>query len=318
MPERGTPGAIEIAPPDIRPYAAGNTGVPYVHTFRARASGPHVLVTAIVHGNELCGAVALDHFLRSGLRPRRGTLSLAFCNVDAYQRFDAAQPTRSRFVDEDFNRIWADDILDGGQDSTEKRRARVLRPIVAEADLLLDIHSMQSEAAPLTLSGPLARGRELARAITLPKAVFTDPGHAAGPRMRDYRGFTDPASARNALLVECGQHWKADTAVTAVQVLYAFLGAAGTLNADDIAPFVPAAPPRQNFFEVTDVVTVRTDRFRFLMPLSTHDVIPKAGTPIATDGDATVVTPHDDCVVVMPSLWPIMGATAVRLARRIG
>ena len=56
---------MELTPPDISPYKAGNTGVNYFTTFEAAAPGPHVLITAVVHGNELCGAIALDHLFRA-------------------------------------------------------------------------------------------------------------------------------------------------------------------------------------------------------------------------------------------------------------
>ncbi len=75
---------IEIAAPDITPYKAGNTGIDYVTTMDSGKPGPHVMVTAVVHGNELCGAIALDYFFKTGLRPRAGKLTLAFCNVEAF------------------------------------------------------------------------------------------------------------------------------------------------------------------------------------------------------------------------------------------
>ena len=132
--------AIELTAPDIEPYRAGNTGAEYVTTFDSGIPGPHVLVTALTHGNEICGAIALDRLFRAGLHPRHGKLTLAFDNVAAYQSFDRRVPTASRFVDEDFNRLWAPATLDGERQSTELARARALRPVVDEADFLLDIH----------------------------------------------------------------------------------------------------------------------------------------------------------------------------------
>ena len=137
--------AVELTPPDIEPYRSGNTGIEYVTTFDSGTGGPHVLVTALTHGNEICGAIALDRLFRAGLRPRQGRLTLAFDNVDAYRHFDPRVPVASRFVDEDFNRLWAPGTLDGPRRSTELARARTLRPVVDAADFLLDIHSMQSQ-----------------------------------------------------------------------------------------------------------------------------------------------------------------------------
>ena len=55
---------IELEAPDISAYKRGNTGIDYVHQFDSGKNGPHVMISAIVHGNELCGAVALDNLFR--------------------------------------------------------------------------------------------------------------------------------------------------------------------------------------------------------------------------------------------------------------
>ena len=43
---------VELIAPDITSYKSGNIGVDYVHTFDSRKEGPHVFVSAVVHGNE--------------------------------------------------------------------------------------------------------------------------------------------------------------------------------------------------------------------------------------------------------------------------
>ncbi len=50
---------IELEAPDIAPYRAGNTGIDYVTTLDSGRDGPHVMLSALVHGNEICGAIAL-------------------------------------------------------------------------------------------------------------------------------------------------------------------------------------------------------------------------------------------------------------------
>ncbi|MEO0993575.1 MAG: succinylglutamate desuccinylase, partial [Pseudomonadota bacterium] len=79
---------VELEAPDISANAPGNTGVPYMWSWAAAAPGPHAMVTALVHGNELCGAIALDWLMRREVRPVRGRLSVGFLNVEAYARFD--------------------------------------------------------------------------------------------------------------------------------------------------------------------------------------------------------------------------------------
>ena len=108
-----TPFPVELDAPDIQPHRRSGTGTDFIHTFESGKPGPHVMVNALTHGNEICGAIAVDRLLREGLRPTRGTLTLAFANVEAYSRFDRERPFATRFVDEDFNRVWTPSTLDG-------------------------------------------------------------------------------------------------------------------------------------------------------------------------------------------------------------
>ena len=307
--------AVELKAPDITPYREGNTGIPYATTFRAAAPGPHVMVNALVHGNELCGAIALDTLFRANIRPRRGTLTLSFANVAAYERFDPANPAASRFVDEDFNRVWSPDVLGGSRDTVETRRAREMRPLIDTVDLLLDIHSMQRLSHPLALCGPTRKGRALARAMRVPVYVVSDQGHKAGVRLRDYAGFGTEDGAKCAALVECGQHWKADSARVAIQSALRFLLAVEAITPEDAAPLLEDNPPAQRFIEVTHAVTIAHEPFVFTEPYVGLEVVPKAGTVIARDGAEAVRTPYDSCVLVMPSMRLTKGLTAVRLGR---
>ncbi|MFO0997623.1 MAG: M14 family metallopeptidase [Alphaproteobacteria bacterium] len=309
---------VELEAPDITPYRTGNTGIDYVTTFRARASGPHVMVNALTHGNELCGAIALDRLFRHDIRPKRGTLTLSFANVAAYEAFDPKNPTASRFVDEDFNRVWSEDMLEGPRDSTELRRARVMRPIVDAVDILLDIHSMQRLSAPLSLAGPTAKGRALATRMGVPVTVVSDEGHAAGVRLRDYAAFADPASSKSAALVECGQHWKRETAAVAIESLFRFLLCLDVIDREVAAEHLPPTPPPpQRYIEVTHAITITDEPFVFTAPYDGLEVIERAGTVIARDGQREVCTPYDRCVLVMPSQRLSRGLTAVRLGRYV-
>ena len=311
---------IELSPPDIEAYRTGNTGVEYVTTFDSGMPGPHVLVTALTHGNEICGAIALDRLFCAGLRPRRGKLTLGFDNVSAYRNFSPRVPTASRFVDEDFNRLWSPATLDGPRQSTELARARALRPIVDAADFLLDIHSMQYATAPLMLAGTLDKSLALARRVGIPELIMCDAGHAAGPRMRDYGGFSDPASPKTALLIESGQHWERRAAEVATDVMLRFLITLDTLTREDALPLAGPdfdAQPRQRIIQVTDAVTITGDNFEFAGDFRGLEVLGVKGTLIGRDDGREVRTPYDHCVLIMPSRRLAKGQTAVRLGRYI-
>jgi predicted deacylase len=306
---------LEIEPVDISGLRKGNVGIDYVHRYESGRGGPHVMVNALMHGNELCGAHAIAWLLHSLTGPVRGTLTLSFANVAAYESFDPADPTASRFVDEDMNRLWTAEVLDGERHSAELTRARAMRPAVAEADFLLDIHSMQLDCAPLMLSGLPEKGRILARSVAIPPTIVADRGHDAGRRMRDYEHFGDPADARAALLVECGQHWRQSSVDVAKQCLVRFLDQFDMLPGGFVEEHRGPTPPRPRIIEVVGPYTIRTDEFRFVEPFNGLEVIEKAGTVIGYDGAEPVATPHDACVLIMPSRRLRPGQTAVRLGR---
>lgn len=306
---------VELSAPDIERWRAGNTGLPFFWTFDSGHPGPHVMVSAVTHGNELCGAIVLDAFLSSGQRPRAGRLTLGFCNVAAYLSFEADYPSLSRFVDEDMNRVWDRDTLDGPRSSVELARARAIRPLLDTVDLLLDIHSMSNPVEPLMLAGDCDKGVALARKVGTPASIVVDAGHAAGARMRDYAFFSDPSDARAALLLEAGQHWAAETLPVAEEAFHRFLVATGTLAPEDVPATHRVPPPPQRVIQVTEAVTVRNDRFRFTDHYLGMEEIPEAGTVLGYDGDEPVRTPYDGCILIMPSRRIVPGQTAVRLGR---
>jgi predicted deacylase len=307
---------IEVPFPDLTPYAAGNRAIPYVWTLRSDRPGPHVLVQALTHGNEVCGAIAVDWLLREGVQPIRGSLSLVFANIAAYKRFDRADPFASRCVDEDFNRLWNADVLDGPRDSVELRRARELRPVYDGADALLDLHSMSEPCPPLALAGMERKGVELARAIGIPQLVVVDAGHAAGRRLRDYAFFGEADDRRAALLVECGQHWEAAAPVMAMQSVLRFLRHHEVVDRAWLDARIDThLPLPQRIVAVTNTITIATDDFRFTMPVHGMQAIARAGTVYAADGDREIRTPYDECLLIMPTRRPRRGETAVRLGR---
>ena len=308
---------IELQAPDISRWKDGGTGVDWVHAFDSGQPGPNVMVQALTHGNEICGAIALDWLLAQRFRPRRGHLTLAFGNVAAFARFDPAEPFAARLVDEDYNRVWSDAALSGPGDTVELRRARELRPFVDAADRLLDLHSMSEPCRPLMVCGTVEKNIAFARELGVPGDLLIDTGHPAGMRMVDRGGFGDPQSPKLALLIECGQHWERAAADVAVDTLVRFLGLTGVADAEWVKANVRLPlPPVQRLVRVTEPVVARSADFHFLVPTIGLSVIARAGTPIAQDGDHVWVTPYDDAVLVMPGTRNLKpGGTAVRIGR---
>jgi hypothetical protein len=307
---------IEVAFPELSRWQQGNTGIAYAWRFDSGEPGPRLVVQALTHGNEVCGAIALDWLLSNGFRPCRGTFTAIFANVAAYATFDRADPYASRCLDEDFNRVWSDAVLGSTRQSAELARARELRPLYDACDALLDLHSMTDPCPPLALCGRRAKGLGLARAVGVPAHIVIDAGHAAGTRLRDYAFFDEPDDPRNALLIECGQHWERAAPEVARQAMLRFLAHFGVADTSFAQAHVPRdAPPPQTAIEVTHAITIESETFAFAMPVQGLGVVAKRGTLLARDGERELFTPYDDCVLIMPTRRPKRGETAVRLGR---
>lgn len=307
---------VDIPPPDLSPWLAGNCGIPGVMHYQAARPGPHVVLTALIHGNEYAGAIALDRLLRESVRPRRGRLSLVFANLAAFAHFDRASPVASRFVDEDMNRLWCPQILSSARRSHELDRARAILPVIDSADILMDLHSMLWPGTPLMLAGGAESGRRLSALVGDPPLIVSDHGHRAGPRLIDFVRFSDPHSPGAACLLEAGAHWAPATVEATDHAIRALLRHTGLLPPRDEAPAPPQQPMPRHMM-VTDIVTAQTPGFRFVRPFRGGETIRRRGTLLAQDGPDEIRTPYPDCMLVMPNLRPGRGQTAVRLAMRI-
>lgn len=305
--------------PDLSPWRAGNTRVEGVWRFEGARPGPKVAIAALIHGNELCGAWAVAGLLEQlarGLRVRRGQLTLALCNLAAFDRFDPCAPDASRFVEEDLNRQWSLERM-ASASSLERRRAAQLRPWLEDADLLLDLHSMHEPGSPLLLTGTLPRHVTLARRLGLGGHVVIDAGHADGTRLRDFGAFGEPRGSAQSLLIECGYHGDPHSRRVAEDAIYRLLDYSGCVDQSDLPSQwrLDTAPARWSL-TVTDAVVARSHDFQFAQPWRNLEVLPDQGTLIGTNAGEPILSPYDDCALVMPSLRQLRpGVTMVRLAR---
>ncbi|TXI67591.1 MAG: succinylglutamate desuccinylase [Limnohabitans sp.] len=301
---------IEVLPRDLSAYRQGNVGVDYVHRFESGVPGPHVLVNALTHGNEFCGMVAACHLLDTGVRPLRGTLTVSFANVAAYETFDPQRPFDSRQITHNFNRIWSEEWLDGEQDSVELRRARAMRPVVAAADHILDLHSTSQDVVPFWVYPDFERNARVASAMAAPSVHLVMPqGLGSGmPVIQHGLHGQANSTAGAALVAECGQHFKQSSADLAIEVTLDFLGHFGLIERPLRAP---AAPRR---FELLRTHVVAHADFRFTRPVIGFETFAQ-GELIAMDGDEPIHAPCDDCTLFMPTREPIVGREGVYLTR---
>jgi predicted deacylase len=302
---------FEVLPRDLTPYKSGNTGIDYVHRFDSGVPGPHVMVNALTHGNEFCGMVAACHLLDNNVRPKRGTLTVSFANVAAYESFDAKDPFASRQITHNLNRVWSTDWLDGDDDSVELQRARVMRPAVSAADHILDIHSTSQDVVPFWVYPHFARNASVATALPRPGVHLVMPrGLGSGTPLIQHGRHGDADGPGAAMVVECGQHFKQASADLAVAVTYDFLGHFGMLAP---AP-APAPAAAQRRFELLRTHVIASTEFAFTRPVVGFETFAKDAL-IATDGDLEIRAPCDDCTIFMPARVAIVGREGVYLTR---
>jgi predicted deacylase len=304
---------MPLKPPDISRWAAGNTGVPYAWHFDTGVAGPKLGITALVHGNEICGAVVLnallDQLVTHECQLLCGQLTLIFANVTAFETFREETPFASRCIDQDMNRVWDSAHLDSDETDAELARARALRPLIDRIDYLLDLHSMSEGEIPLMLAGQTEKSLSLAKALAYPQDIMRDSGHTAGKRLFNYGEFDNPASPKTALLIECGQHWQISSAKVAGEITRRFLAHFGFID------YTAAPAPKQQVIQITHTHTIKSASFQWLDKWPNLYIVPLADTLLATDGLDDLRTPYPDCVMVMPALVPKVGVTAVRLGK---
>lgn len=306
-----------MLPRDLSAYRAGNTGIDYVHRFESGRPGPHVLINALTHGNEICGMVAATHLLDAGVRPRMGTLTVCLAHVEAYEAFRAEDPFANRQLVHNLNRVWSPEWLDGPLDSPELRRARQLRPVVDAADHILDIHSTSQDVVPFWVYPGFARNAQAARALGARGGVTTHlhmpSGLGSGTPLIQHGRHGQPGDGPGvALVVECGQHFRRSTADVAVRAALDFLVHFGLVEPEQARPL---QPPVQRHFELLQTCMVQTEEFEFARPVIGFETFAR-GELIARDGSAGEIrAPCDECTVFMPTRQPIVGREAVYLTR---
>ncbi|MDT4805922.1 Succinylglutamate desuccinylase / Aspartoacylase family protein [compost metagenome] len=298
---------LEVLPRDLSAYRQGNTGIDYVHRFASGKPGPHVLVNALTHGNEICGMVAATHLLDTGVRPKIGTLTVSFANVEAYEAFDIDRPYENRQLVHNLNRIWSPELLDGTGDSPELRRARELRPVLDVADYVLDIHSTRAPVQPFWVYPEFERNAGLAQAVGGPAVHLVMPvGAAPGTGVTAYGRHGEPGIDGGAVVVECGQHFAQSAADLATDVSLRFLAHLGLV---DPVPRVPVAARR---FRLLEVHMVTSDDFAFVRPVLGFETFDQ-GELIAVQAGREIRSPCDGCTIFMPTRAPVIGREGVYL-----
>jgi predicted deacylase len=299
------------------------------HSFRAFAPGPRLIVLGAVHGNETCGtrailrtAAALD---AGDLLLQRGSLTLVpVTNPLAYNR-------KQRNGDRNLNRNLYPNT---DPRDFEDHLANVLCPLLAQHDVLLDLHSFQSAGQPFVMLGPVDNqgslepfshaAQEQALALRLgPRRIVegwlgtyavgvqrrlartapTERAHLLSTDPRYGVGTTETMRSLGgyALTLECGQHQDPQAPEVAWQAIQRTLA---HLAMVDAPPPVPTSGIE--FLRLTDVIDKLHAGDTFVRPWSSYDAV-SAGQLIGTRHDSTPVLAPDNGFIVFPNASAVAG-----------
>ena len=308
------------------------------HRFTALRPGPKLIVTGAVHGNETAGTRGiervLDEIAGGEIEITRGTVTFVpVCNPLAYLH-------QRRMGERNLNRRLQPTAA---PQVYEDRIANALCPLLAEHDVLLDLHSFRSPGQPFVMRGPADNTGDLeafahaaaeaqlamhvgvqrvvdgwlgayaagvaqrrARALT-PGAVHEDPAYGVGTTeyMRAMGGY--------CVTLECGQHDDPagpDVAHHAIRQTLALLGLA---EGPSLRLHAPTGP--FDCLTLASVVDRHADGDRFARAWTSFDPV-IAGELIAVRADGTEVRATEDGHIVFPDVSALPGHEWFYWARR--
>ena len=309
-----------------------------IHQFRSLQPGPKLIVLGAVHGTEFCGTRGIERVLREldsgALKIVRGTVTFVpVTNPLAYQKGE-------RNGERNLNRNLRPS--DTPQDF-EDRIANQLCPMLAQHDVLLDLHSFQAPAQPFAMLGPqnnagtlepftrAAEEEALVRCLG-PKRIVEGwlSAFAMGvqerlartqPNERAQLLSTDPlygvgtteymrTQGGYSITLECGQHNDPQAPEVAYRAIRNTLAHLGLVDGP-----APALNTDVELLRLTQVVDRLHANDAFSREWSSFDAV-AAGSCIAVRHDGTPVVAQEDGYIVFPNPRAPAGNEWFYLAQR--
>ncbi|RZL89135.1 MAG: succinylglutamate desuccinylase [Variovorax sp.] len=298
-----------------------------IHGFAAVQPGPRLIVLGGVHGDETCGSVAIERTvaeLDSGaLQLLRGQLTMVPVSNPLARRL------RRREGERNLNRLFRPSSPGDKAVDYEGRITDLLCPLLDRHEVLLDLHSFQSQGEAFAMIGPrdnqgtlepFARAFEegqLALHLGTPRVVegWLDI-YAAGLAQRAGALAVDDADLAfgwgtneymrsrggYGVTLECGQHEDPaapEVAHAAIRKALRLLGM--------IAPDPQAAPPMPPCLLRLVAVTDRAhEDDQFVRDWATFDPVAR-GEPIGERADGSVLAAERDGFIVFPNAEALPG-----------
>jgi len=296
------------------------------HQFAGLSPGPRLIVLGGVHGNEVCGTLAIRRLLGELERGERAVSRGLLTLVPAANPLAGARGHREGERNLNRRLVPRADPVD-----YEDHVANVLCPMLAAHDVLLDLHSFHTAGRPFAMIGPPDNTGSLepfAHADAETRlALHLGPTRLVEGWLETYaKGVVRRGPGADALYgvgtteymrsqggygitLECGQHEDPQAPEVAYRAIVQTLALLG-LTGDTPAP--PA--PGFQLLTLVDVVDRQHPDDRFVRDWSSFDPV-AAGEPIGVRHDGTTVTAPADGHVVFPNPRAVPGAEWFYFAR---
>lgn len=302
------------------------------YVFDSGIAGPALVITGAVHGDERAGPDAIGAFLESWNR----TLKIGRVTLVPVVN-EAARAQNTRFVDVDLNRCMGVEELG---DLSEHKIVPEVRTLLADHDVLLDLHSFRKGEGAFALLGPKDNqdGLEPFAHEVAETAFGASVGIARvlhgwlGSYNRALAAFNasigkidDPYPAleksvgmteymRNAggyaCTVECGQHDAPDCIENGVSAIRGALVGLGMIEGE-----IPQIDGGFECYELYDVVIKSHEEDGLLVDdISNFDVLPK-GEPIMRVGGELFSLDEEGVIAMFPKVGGKIGESILTLAR---
>ncbi len=295
------------------------------HSFLGLRPGPRLIVTGAVHGNETCGTRAIEQALvelaSGALEITHGQVTFVpVCNPLAYARGE-------RMGDRNLNRRL---IPNASPQTYEDHIANRLCPLLAEHEVLLDLHSFRGGGKPFVLCGPADNRGTLepfaheAAEVALATHLGVDrivegwmTAYADGIHRRQARAAAGDAQAAAAIedssygigtteymrsqggyavTLECGSHDDPAAPGVALQAIHQTLALLGLIDR-------PLQAPKRPFdaLKLTSVIDRHAQADHFVKPWSSFERVAE-GELIARRADGTEVRAPRAGHIVFPDV----------------
>jgi len=259
-----------------------------------QAAQKRLLVTVCIHGNEICGLLAVNELLREGFF-KKGFENMRVTILIGNPR---AVMENKRYIDVNLNRMFVPEYYDttlGTPNTVDPYERSRLEEIISEmdnCDAYLDLHSTSSPSGPFAIVPPGEKSETLAKSFPVEFVLHNVIQAIRGTSVDYLKHLNKPA-----VCVECGQH-RSEAAIRVAK--------------ESICTFITGVPtnhvPKKVLYVSRSVIL--KEGFQFKKPATAFDYV-NANELVASDNEGEIRCPYKQgAFLIMPVSNPILGEEA--------